>query len=218
MAQIFSRYADQTLHLALVAILGGGTLLTVIGAIVVRSDYATLKGWVVEQPVPFSHQHHVGGLKIDCQYCHTAVADSALATLPATETCMTCHSQIWTDAQILEPIRQSLARYQPIRWNRVGALPDYVYFRHDAHVHAGVGCVECHGRVDTMPLLRRAQTFQMQWCLDCHRDPAPHLRPRESVTDLNWRSPQDQRELGEGLIQAYHLNVRELSDCNLCHR
>lgn len=218
MAQIFSRGADLWLRLALLGLFGGLALVFLTACLLARSDYATLRGWTPEQPIPFSHQHHVGGLKLDCQYCHTSVTTSAQAGLPPTETCMTCHSQIWTNAELLEPLRQSLTRNQPLRWNRVTQLPDYVYFHHDVHVTAGVGCVECHGRVDTMPLMRRAEPFQMQWCVDCHRDPAPRLRPPEMVTQMDWQPAQDRRALGERLLRERQIDTRDLTSCSVCHR
>ncbi|MBA1242170.1 MULTISPECIES: cytochrome c3 family protein [Pseudomonas] len=218
MGQIFSRGADLWLRLGLLGLFGGLATVFLCATLLARSDYATLRGWTIDQPVPFSHQHHVGGLKLDCQYCHTSVATSAQATLPPTETCMTCHSQVWTNADLLEPLRQSLTRNQPLHWNRVAQLPDYVYFHHDVHVTAGVGCVECHGRVDTMPLMRRAEPFQMQWCVDCHRDPAPRLRPREAVTQMDWQTREDRRELGQRLLREYHIDTRDLTSCSVCHR
>lgn len=218
MAQIFSRGADLWLRLALLGLFGGLALVFLTACLLARSDYATLRGWTPEQPIPFSHQHHVGGLKLDCQYCHTSVTTSAQAGLPPTETCMTCHSQIWTNAELLEPLRQSLTRNQPLRWNRVTQLPDYVYFHHDVHVTAGVGCVECHGQVDTMPLMRRAEPFQMQWCVDCHRDPAPRLRPPEMVTQMDWQPAKDRRALGERLLRERQIDTRDLTSCSVCHR
>ncbi|MFK4134741.1 cytochrome c3 family protein [Pseudomonas luteola] len=131
---------------------------------------------------------------------------------------MTCHSQIWTGADVLAPIRQSLAQNTPIQWNRVAKLPDYVYFHHDIHVQAGVGCVECHGHVETMALMRRDKPFQMQWCLDCHRDPGPRLRPRQFVTDMTWTTSEDRRKLGERLMRDHHIDTSDLTSCYICHR
>lgn len=218
MAQIFPRSADMWLRLALLILFGGLVLLFVALAVLDRSDYNTGKGWVVRQPVPFSHEHHAGALKIDCRYCHDSVEVSAVAGLPPTDTCMSCHSQIWTGAEMLAPVRQSLVEGKPLRWNRVAELPDYVYFQHNVHVNAGVGCETCHGQVDTMPLMYRAETFTMSWCLDCHQDPAPRLRPRAAVTTMGWKTEHDRRALGERMIEEHHLDTENLTHCYICHR
>jgi hypothetical protein len=218
MAQVFPRSADMWLRLALLILIGGLIGLFVVLIVLDRSDYITGKGWVVQQPVPFSHEHHAGALKIDCRYCHDSAEVSPVAGLPPTYTCMSCHSQIWTGAQMLAPVRQSLARQEPLRWNRVSELPDYVYFHHGVHVNAGVGCETCHGQVDTMPLMYRAETFIMSWCLDCHQNPAPRLRPRDAVTEMGWNTRQDRQQLGERLIRENHIETQNLTDCYICHR
>jgi len=218
MPQIFTRSADTWFRLALLVLFGAPAALLAVCLALARSDYVTGVNWTVNQPVPFSHEHHVGGLKIDCRYCHDSVETSAMASIAPTHTCMSCHSQIWTDADVLEPIRQSLVNRSPIRWNRVTRLPDYVYFHHDIHVQAGVGCVECHGPVQTMALMRRDKPFQMQWCLECHRDPAPRLRPRAFVTDMTWTTTEDRRQLGERLMREQHIDTSDLTSCNICHR
>lgn len=186
------------------------------------SSYATLIGWVRDQPVPFSHEHHVGGLGIDCRYCHTAVETSEHADLPPTHVCMTCHSQLWTGAPVLAPVRDSLATGRPIAWQRVARLPDYVYFNHAIHIDRGVPCVTCHGRVDRMPLTARAEPFQMRWCLDCHRDPAPRLRPPDQVTRMDWSEwdahPERHALYGEMMIKVYGIEPAKLDDCDVCHR
>ncbi len=220
MAQIFSPSADLRLRLfmalAVVAVVGAG----LVAGGYVQSSYATLAGWVVDQPVPFSHQHHVGGLGLDCRYCHAGVEVSAQAGLPATEVCMTCHSQLWTGAAMLAPVRDSLANGTPLRWNRVARLPDYVYFNHSIHIDRGVPCVECHGRVDRMPLMARAKPFQMGWCLDCHRDPGPHLRPPDQVTRMDWSDWTAARAAAYGAraVAAHHIDPARLDDCSICHR
>lgn len=218
MAQIFPRSADMWLRLTLLILFGGLVLLFVALAVLDRSDYNTGKSWVVRQPVPFSHEHHAGALKIDCRYCHDSVEVSAVAGLPPTDTCMSCHSQIWTGAEMLAPVRQSLVEGKPLRWNRVAELPDYVYFQHNVHVNAGVGCETCHGQVDTMPLMYRAETFTMSWCLDCHQDPAPRLRPRAAVTTMGWKTEHDRRALGERMIEEHHVDTENLTHCYICHR
>jgi hypothetical protein len=186
------------------------------------SGYVTLVGWVRTQPVPFSHLHHVGELGIDCRYCHTGVETSAVAGFPSTQICMTCHSQIWTQAPMLAPVRQSLAMDRPLTWHRVAQLPDYVYFNHSIHVARGVPCVACHGRVDKMPLMARAQPFQMQWCLSCHRNPAPQLRPHDDITRMDWSSwdpkSSDHKLYGQIMMKTYNIDPAKLDDCNICHR
>ena len=171
------------------------------------------------QPVPFSHEHHVAGLGIDCRYCHTAVEVSSFAGIPPTATCMNCHSQIWSGSDVLKPLRDSFQTGTPIRWTRVHNLPDFVYFNHSIHVRKGVGCVTCHGPVDRMPLMWQDQTLQMEWCLDCHRAPEQYLRPREQVFNMNWRPDREQRVLGRQLVKQYNIrNPRELTSCSTCHR
>lgn len=218
MAQIFSSAADTWLRLLLV----GGIAVTSVGIVAVvvfaRSDYYTGANLHRSpQPVPFSHRHHVGGLGIDCLYCHSGAVESPRAGLPPTHTCMTCHSQIWTGAPMLSPVRQSLSDHQPLIWHRVARLPDYVYFRHDIHIAKGVGCESCHGRIDHMALTYQAKPFTMQFCLDCHRDPAPHLRPEDHITDMGWNSAHS-RALGETLLRANAIRLGEITNCNVCHR
>ena len=182
-----------------------------------QSDYARHVNWTVEQPVPFSHAHHVAGLGIDCRFCHTSVEASSTAGLPPTHTCMTCHSQIWTNAALLAPLRQSLANGKPIVWNRVNDLPDYVYFNHSIHIAKGVGCSSCHGEVDRMALTSKAKTLTMQFCLDCHRDPGPNLRPKDQIYHMDWRRTKDTPP-PEALLAQYHVGGRKLTDCSICHR
>ncbi|ASK34339.1 cytochrome C [Alcanivorax sp. N3-2A] len=175
------------------------------------------------QPVPFSHKHHVGELGLDCRYCHTSVEDSSFAGVPESEVCMTCHSQLWTNAGLLAPVRDSLKNDRPLRWQRVHDLPDYVHFDHSAHVNHGVPCQACHGRVDEMPLTTQKKTLFMQFCLDCHRNPAPHLRPPDAVFEIGWQPagvPSEARQrYGERLMARYHTPTTErLTDCSLCHQ
>jgi hypothetical protein len=172
-----------------------------------------------EQPVPFSHAHHVGGLGIDCRYCHTSVEASSFAGIPPTKTCMNCHSQIWSTSPTLEPVRESFRTGNSIMWTRVNDLPDYVYFNHSIHVAKGVGCESCHGRVDRMPLTWQENSLQMTWCLDCHRDPAQHLRPREAITVMGYQPAEPQATLGPKLMKEYEVkDARTLTSCNTCHR
>jgi hypothetical protein len=171
----------------------------------------------VEQPVPFSHKHHVGDDGIDCRYCHSTVETSAFAGIPPISTCMTCHSQLYTDQPVLKPVVDSWRNGIALHWQRVHQLPDFVYFNHAIHVAKGVGCETCHGRVDKMALTARTQPLSMQWCLDCHRAPQKYLRPREQEFAMGWR-PMDQQTLGLALVKRYHIDTRRLADCSVCHR
>jgi hypothetical protein len=218
MAQIFHR---STNTIARASIFGGLILLLVLLFLineVNRSSYVTQQDVARDQPVQFSHEHHVSGLGIDCRYCHTSVEVSATAGIPPTETCMSCHSQVWTNAPILEPIRASYKSGKPLRWTRVHDLPDFSYFNHSIHVTKGIGCESCHGRVDKMPLMRQASTLQMEWCLSCHRNPEKFIRPRDQVFTMGYVPKEEQSTLGPKLVDAYHVNVRQLTNCSICHR
>ena len=186
MPQIFHRRADAIARACFFTsfLLPAGLLLG--GLVYTRSSYGTNAGDVRVQPVPFSHQHHVGVLGIDCRYCHTSVEVSSFAGFPPTKTCMNCHSQIWVGSDMLEAVRRSYRTGEPLQWHRVYNLPGFVYFDHSIHVHKGVGCTTCHGRIDEMPLTYQAPSLLMEWCLDCHRAPARHLRPRADVFDVRW--------------------------------
>ncbi len=181
-----------------------------------RSSYVTQAEVPRAQPVPFSHKHHVTGIGIDCRYCHTSVEESSFAGIPPTETCMTCHSLIWADSPMLEPVRESYRTGKPIEWIRVHDLPDFVYFNHSIHVHKGVGCKTCHGPVDRMPLVWKAETLNMEWCLECHREPERFVRPREEVFNMMWEPPADRRSLGLQLVKANR--IESLTYCSVCHR
>jgi hypothetical protein len=184
-----------------------------------RSSYMTRQGLVIKQPVPFSHEHHVSGLGIDCRYCHTSVETSAVAGIPPTETCMNCHRQIWTNAQLLEPIRASYRDNVAIQWAKVNDLPDYVYFNHSIHVAKGMGCTTCHGPVGKMQLMYQDAPLLMEWCVSCHRDPAKNVRPRDQVFNPDWQPPGDSAEreaLQTRLAKEYHL--QSLTSCSTCHR
>jgi len=184
-----------------------------------RSSYGTGAGVVRVQPVPFSHEHHVGVLGIDCRYCHTTVEKSSYAGLPSTEICMNCHSQIWVGSDVLAPVRQSYRTNQSLRWQRIYNLPGFVYFDHSIHVHKGVGCASCHGRIDEMPFTYQVPSLLMEWCLDCHRRPEKHLRPREEVFNMQWQPPDDQLAAGRRLAAEYQLrDVQHLTSCSVCHR
>ena len=218
MAQIFPSKMNILSKASIVigAVLAGGGLAVVLG--LARSPYVNMVGIPREQPVPFSHKHHVNALGIDCRYCHTSVEEVAFAGIPAVKTCMTCHSQIWTEAPVLEPIRASYRTDKAIEWIRVHDLPDFVYFNHSIHVRKGVGCVSCHGRVDQMPLMMKANSLDMQWCIACHKQPEQHLRPREAVFQMDWQPEGDQLALGASLIKEYHIDKAKLLNCSVCHR
>jgi hypothetical protein len=183
-----------------------------------RSSYVTWAGVAREQPVPFSHRHHAGQLGIDCRYCHTSVETSGFAGVPPTKSCMNCHSQIWGDSPMLEPVRASFRTDQSIAWIRVHDLPDFVYFNHSIHVQKGIGCVSCHGRVDRMNLTWQDSSLQMEWCLECHRNPERHLRPRAHVFSMEWAPEIDQATLGRDLLKTYNIDVTHLTNCSTCHR
>jgi Cytochrome c7 and related cytochrome c len=197
-----------------------------------RSPYITYAKVVKPQPVPFSHQHHVTGLGIDCRYCHTSVEQSSFAGIPPTKTCMNCHSQIWTNAQMLEPVRASYRSGESLQWTRVNQLPDFVYFNHSIHIAKGVGCDTCHGPVDKMPLMYQYASLQMEWCLDCHRAPQKYLRPRDEVFNMRYQPPTpslpvvvdgesyyDQQTLGNAMAAKYKVrSVLDITSCNTCHR
>jgi len=189
MAQVFDRSSNALARASLVLT---GLIVIALGVALnslQRSPWVTKQGQRPDQPVPFSHKHHVEGLGLQCQYCHTSVEKSSYAGIPPTKTCMNCHSQIWTDAQLLEPVRQSWATGASINWIRVHDLPDYVYFNHEIHVNKGIGCASCHGRVDEMPLMYEENTLQMEWCLNCHRNPAVNLRPTSEIYNMAWAGP-----------------------------
>ena len=218
MGQIFKERANA---IARLVIFGGPALIFLTGAVFYalgQSDYLTRVNSPLDQPVPFSHQHHVGGLGIDCRYCHTSVTQSSFAGLPPTETCMTCHSQIWKDAPVLKPVRDSFQTGNPIKWTRVYDLPDYVYFNHSIHVNKGVACVTCHGRVDEMPITWKTQPLYMRWCLDCHRQPEEYLRQPSEVFDLQFKPFPNQSASKRQLIVENHVHPQGLTDCYTCHR
>lgn len=243
MSQIFHR---STNTLSRATIFGAVFFVVIAGWIlyvVQGSPFITYAGVRKPQPVPFSHQHHVTGLGIDCRYCHTSVETSSFAGIPPTKTCMNCHSQIWTNAQLLEPVRASYRSGESLQWTRVNQLPDFVYFNHSIHVTKGVGCNTCHGPVDLMPLVYQQESLQMEWCLGCHRDPGRNLRPWDQVFNMRYQPPTtgnpvsmdgqtftDQDALGAYLIKKYQVRVgriktadgqagvSDITSCSTCHR
>jgi hypothetical protein len=194
----------------------GGALYVVVLAYLGLSPQTIEVGYAPEQPVPYSHALHVGQLGMDCRYCHTSVEKAAHANVPPTQTCMNCHSMIHTQSEKLIPVRESYATGMPVEWVKVHDLPDYAYFNHSAHVTRGIGCVSCHGRIDTMEVVYKAEPLSMGWCLECHRQPEKHLRPVEFVTQLDWVPEKDQLALGAELKELYDINPPE--NCNACHR
>ena len=218
MSQIFHRSTNTISRVTIYAAVFFLAGLTWVLMALDRAPYTTGQGVVLRQPIPFSHEHHVAGLGIDCRYCHTSVETSAFAGLPPTSTCMSCHKLIWADSPMLEPARSSFRGGQPIAWTRVNDLPDFVYFDHSIHVAKGIGCASCHGRVDTMPLMRKAASLQMEWCLECHRHPERQVRPRSEVFDMAYRAA-DQQEVGPRLVRAHRIRgAGDLTSCSTCHR
>lgn len=173
-------------------------------------------GYQPRQPLPYSHKLHAGNLGMDCRYCHTSVDKASFASVPPTETCMNCHTRVKPQSPLLEKVRTSYISGNPIPWVKVHRLPDYVYFNHQAHVTVGVSCVSCHGRVDQMEEVRQVQPLTMAWCLDCHRNPAPNVRPAEFVTRLDWQPDGDPAAVGNKIIQAKGIKPPE--NCSACHR
>ena len=232
MAQIFDRSSNALARASLVLT---GLIVIALGVTLdqlQRSPWVTRQGQRADQPVPFSHKHHVEGLGLQCQYCHVSVEKSSYAGIPPTKTCMNCHAQIWTGAALLEPVRESFRTGKSLIWTRVNDLPDFVYFDHSIHVSKGVGCNTCHGPVDRMPLMFNYASLQMEWCLECHRAPEKYLRPRDQVFNMRYEQPSalqpvtvdgkeytDQFSLGTDLAQKYKLRtVTDITSCSTCHR
>lgn len=217
-AQIFHPSTNVISKLSIVAAVLAVPALGV-SAYFTNMSYSTQVRIPHEQPIQFSHKHHVGDDGIDCRYCHTSVDKSASAGMPSTYTCMTCHSQIWDDSPLLEPLREAFRTGKPIEWRRVHDLPDFAYFNHSIHVKKGVSCVSCHGQVDEMPIVWKEKPLTMEWCVDCHKNPAKSLRPREYVYDLRWKPAPGKAIDGATLAQDYHvLNGFQLTNCSICHR
>src|ERR1700722_3946563 len=217
MSQIFKPSSNALSRMSIILTVvvlgcGAGALIELIA----DSSYATRQGDMREQPIPFSHAHHVGSMGIDCRYCHTSVDNSDYAVVPPTKTCMNCHSQIWIDSPTLEPVRESFRTNTSIKWTKVYDLPDFVYFNHSIHVKKGVGCETCHGRVDQMALTYQNPSLQMRWCLDCHRNPEKNLRPRDQITTMGYVPSEPQEVIGARLVKEY--NVQKLETCWTCHR
>jgi hypothetical protein len=216
MPQIFHR---STNAISRVSIFGAVFIVAGLLALIAevnRSPWVTDAHVAREQPIQFSHERHVAGNGIDCRYCHTSVEDSSFAGIPPTKTCMNCHAEIFSNSPFLAPVRNSFTSGKPIEWTRVHDLPDFVYFNHSIHVSKGVGCTTCHGQVDRMPLMRQEASLQMEWCLDCHRNPEQYVRPREAVFSVDYQPPANQYELGARLVAEYR--IQKLTSCSTCHR
>jgi len=216
MAQIFHRSTNTIARLSIY----GALFLAAAGVyalyVLAGSPYVTDVNEAKDQPVPFSHRHHAAELGIDCRYCHTSVENSSDAGMPATRTCMTCHSQIWVNSPMLEPVRSSYRDDKSLQWSRVNAVPDFVYFNHSIHIAKGVGCTTCHGPMGEMPLTWRANSLLMGWCLDCHRAPENFVRPRDQVFNVNYQPPSNQSDMGRILVKDY--KIKSLTNCTTCHR
>lgn len=216
MAAPFPRWSNTLARIVLALLLMGIVGTPVLLMLYVRTPWITGQFNDIPQPVEFDHRHHVRDDAIDCRYCHFSVEKTASAGMPPTEVCMNCHNQIWNNSALLEPVRQSYFTGRPIPWIRVHNLPDYVYFNHSIHVNKGVGCETCHGRVDQMAYVYQQSPLNMQWCLDCHRAPERHLRPRSEITTMGWRPEGNANEVRRALAQEY--GVRSLTHCSACHR
>ncbi|MBK8048253.1 MAG: cytochrome c3 family protein [Anaerolineales bacterium] len=218
MSQIFHRRANTVARISLFVVISLLVGLAAIAYLLINSPVVTGVRIARTQPVAYSHALHVGELGLDCRYCHTPVEVSNTAGIPPTETCMGCHAEIAPDSLALAPVRNSYAQNKPIEWVRVHNLPDYVYFNHAIHVKQGVGCETCHGRIDQMPVVAKTESMQMSWCLDCHRNPENHIRPRDAVLTMGWTAPTDQAEMGSTLVAEYGIEKARLMDCSVCHR
>jgi hypothetical protein len=219
MAQLFHRSANFAARLSL---FGGVVVagLALVGVLALaRAPITTNQRVTREQPIQFSHKHHVGDDGIDCRYCHSGVETSAYAGIPPTKTCMNCHSVLFNNAGYLEPVRESYRSDQSIKWVRVHRLADFVYFNHSIHVNKGIGCSSCHGSINQMPLVFQASPLNMQWCLDCHRNPEQNLRPKSEIVNMDWKAPANQPEVGKQLALEYKIrSAVELTNCSTCHR
>lgn len=222
MSQLFPRGANTIARVFIALVVVGALGFLGFLYMLQSSPYVTEVGVAREQPVPFSHEHHVSGLGLDCRYCHTTVETSASAGIPAPGLCMNCHKKVWADAPMLKPIRDSFKNDTPLKWNRVHDLPDFVYFNHSVHIGRGVACVSCHGKVNEMPLMWKEKTLYMGWCLDCHRNPEPNLRPVSEVTNMNWKPDAEWKKVDKlshaGIRKTQPGHINQLTNCAICHR
>jgi len=219
MGQIFHRSTNTISRVSIYGAVFIAAALGYLGWAVTESPYFTDVNVPREQPVPFSHKHHVTDDGIDCRYCHTSVEKSSFAGIPSTHICMSCHSRLWANSPILEPVRTIYQTDKSLEWTRVNAVPDFAYFDHSIHIHKGVGCTTCHGPIGEMPLTWRANTLYMRWCIDCHKHPERFVRRREDVFKADYQPPQDQLALGRRLVKEYKIeDATQLTDCYTCHR
>lgn len=216
MAAVFPPWANTALRVTLAGVAALGVAAIAAPMIWVRTPWARGQFEARDQPVEFDHRHHHRDDGIDCVYCHNTVARAATAGIPSTDKCMGCHDQIWSESPMLEVVRRSWFSGDPIPWNRVHALPAFVYFNHAIHVSRGFGCSTCHGRVDLMPAVEQVVTLTMGFCLDCHREPERFVRPLDQVTNMEWSPGDRQAEIGRELVAA--LGIRKLTHCSACHR
>jgi hypothetical protein len=216
MSQIFHRSMNAVAKASIYGIVLVVGLIGYVSWQVNQSAYFTYIQQPLPQPVPFSHAHHTAQLGIDCRYCHTSVENSWYAGLPPTHTCMSCHSQLWTNADVLEPVRASYRTGESVLWNRVNALPDFVYFNHSIHISKGIGCTTCHGQLGEMPITWRENTLYMRWCVNCHKHPERYVRPKKDVFNPIYTPPPDQIAMGKKLVKDYE--IRSLTSCDTCHR
>ena len=219
MAQIFHHSANNVAKITIAVAIVLAGVAGLVFTQVARSSYLTGRYIEKQQPVQFSHKHHVGDDGIDCRYCHTAVETSSSAGMPPTQTCMNCHTQIWSDSPYLEPVRASYRDNKPIQWEKVHDLPEYVYFNHSIHIAKGVGCSTCHGQIDNMPVVYQENTLQMEWCLSCHREPEKFIRPKSEIYNMDWRDGDITAEERLKLKDNYKIRSKEMmTSCSTCHR
>jgi len=215
-AQAFPRWSNLVARASIPVLIL--LVVAVFGVLIVLDRLSYQVGVPIPQPVPYSHQLHVQGLQIQCQYCHSYVEQAASASIPPTETCMSCHSQVAHDRPSLQPIRDSYANNTPVQWNKVYYLPGFVYFNHSIHVAKGVGCSSCHGNVAGQAVVYKEQAMYMSWCLDCHRAPEKYVRPQSEIYNTTWTPPANQLEIGAQLVQEYNIQKQQLTNCGVCHR
>ena len=219
MAQIFNRGANNVAKITIVVVILLGGVAFFLYTQIARSSYLTGIYLEKQQPIQFSHKHHAGDDGIDCRYCHTSVETSYTAGIPPTQTCMNCHSQLWSDAPYLEPIRESYRTGKPIEWERVHDLPEFAYFNHSIHIAKGVGCSTCHGQIDNMPAVFQQNTLQMEWCLSCHREPEKYIRPKSEIYNMDWDGNDLSADERLQLKADYKIRSKEmLTSCSTCHR
>ena len=215
MPQIFPESANRV-PLYLVAGVGAAALLAPLFIWYYFSPEFTDVGYQPTQPVPFSHQLHAGELELDCRYCHAQVERSSVASVPPTQVCMNCHQLVARDSEKLAVIRDSIDNDRPVEWIRVHKIPEYAYFDHSLHLRAGVGCSSCHGDIRSMEVVTQMKPLSMSWCLDCHRNPDPHLRERDQITNTTWEPSKDQAAFAAMVKEE--LQIAPPEDCSACHR